>query len=104
LAAVVLVLVVGASASHFHARPLVLTIAFLGVNYAGLCAYEAGRIPLRRLFWLVPLYVVWTNSHGGMLGGLATMVLALVGWAGCRVIGWPSPLRDWRQLAGFAGL
>src|SRR5947209_20085545 len=73
LTAVLLVLALGASASHFHVRPHLGTMVFLAVTFAALCDFEAGRVSVRRLFWLVPVYVLWTNVHGGMLGGLGTM-------------------------------
>jgi hypothetical protein len=103
LAGLVIVFVVAASASHFHARTHLATIAFLGISFAWLCDFEAGRITLARLFWLVPLYVLWTNLHGGMLGGLATMVAALGGWLLLGLLGWESPVRSWRT-AGILGL
>src|SRR5439155_17102452 len=73
LALLVVVFALFASAYHLHPRPHLVNIAFLGLTFAWLCDFEAGRIPLRRLFWLVPLYVVWTNIHGGMVGGVGTL-------------------------------
>src|SRR5947209_6338354 len=78
--------VVAASASHFHARPHLATIVFLGLTLAYLCDFEAERIGPGRLFWLVPLYVLWTNLHGGVLGGLATLVAAAGGWLAFRLL------------------
>lgn len=104
LAALLVFVVVGASASHFHARPHLATIAFLGLTFARLCDFEAGRVSLAGLFWLVPLYVLWTSLHGGMLGGLATMVAALGGWGVYRALGWESPVAGWRTAAALAGL
>lgn len=102
LAAAVLVLTMAASSSHFHIRPHLITIVLLGWTVARLVDFEAGRIELRRLFWLVPLYVLWTNVHGGMLGGLATMGMALVGWCIAGLFGFPTPLRSLRQVGLFA--
>jgi hypothetical protein len=80
LAAVAVVLFLGAAASNLHARPHLLTIVFLGWTFALLNDFESGRIGLRRLFWLAPLFIVWTNTHGGVLGGLATLGLAVLWW------------------------
>ncbi len=102
LAAVVLVLAIAASTSHFHIRPHIGTILFLGCTCAFLCDFEAGRIELPRLLWLVPMYLVWTNVHGGMLGGLATLVLALAGWTAYRLLGLESPLTGYRQAFAVA--
>ena len=74
------VIVFAASSNHFHVRPHIATIALLGVTFALLSDFEAGRIPLGRLFWLVPLFIIWTNWHAGVLGGLATLALASIGW------------------------
>src|SRR5262249_17515650 len=73
-------LAMGASAYHFHPRPHLINLVLLGWTFARLCDFEAGRIPLRSLFWLVPLFVVWTNVHGGMLGGVGTLAVATAGW------------------------
>jgi hypothetical protein len=87
-----------ASIYHFHPRPHVFTIVLLGWTFAQLIDVEAGRIPLRRLFWLVPLFVVWTNLHAGMVGGVATLGLAVAGWGLAWLLGAGSPIRSVRQL------
>ena len=104
LAAVVVGLTVAASSSHFHIRAHIGTIVFLGVTFAFLCDYEAGRASLRRMFWLVPVYLLWTSIHGGMLGGLATMGFALAGWCGYRVLGRASPVTGFAGALAFAAL
>jgi hypothetical protein len=43
--------------------------------------------------------VLWTNLHGGMLGGVATMGLAVAGWIVAKWIGWPTPIANYRQAA-----
>jgi hypothetical protein len=98
LAVAVMVLCLAAGSSHFHVRPHLATMVLFAATFAWLADFEAGRIGLRRLFWLVPLYALWSNLHGGMLGGLVTLGLALAGWAAARGIGWESPLKRWRQL------
>ena len=104
LAASLVALALAASASHFHVRPHVLTLVFLGITFAALCDCEAGRLSPGQLFWLVPLFVVWTNTHGGMLGGLATLGLVVGGWAVAWLLGWPSPVNSVRRLAMLGGL
>jgi hypothetical protein len=83
--------VIGASSHHFHARPHILTILLLAWTFGRLCDVEAGRSPVRSLSWLVPVFVLWTNWHGGMLGGLATLLLTVAGWCTVPLLGWPSP-------------
>jgi hypothetical protein len=69
-----------ASTYHLHPRPHLATIVFLAWTFAWLCDFEAGRLGLGRLFWLGLVFVVWTNMHGGVLGGMATVALAGAGW------------------------
>jgi hypothetical protein len=101
LASVVLMLAIAASSSHFHIRPHIGTIALLAVMYGLLCDFEMGRIGFRQLLWLIPISIIWTNVHGGILGGLGTLVLAWAGWSAYHLIGWPSPLTGNRQILSF---
>jgi hypothetical protein len=79
--AVIVIVVIAASSHHFHARPHLASIAFIGVTMACLCDIEAGRASLARLLWLLPVLTLWTNLHGGVLGGLGTVLLAGAGWS-----------------------
>ena len=90
-----LVLLVGSP--QFHVRPLVLTIGLLAVTFAWLVDVEAGRKRLGQLWWLVPLFVLWTNLHGGVLGGMGTVGLCAAGWC---VLAWSA----WQQLPRRAGV
>lgn len=90
-----LALALAVSAGHFHVRPLLATLVLFAVMVGWLIDVEAERIPVTRLLWLLPLFVLWTNLHGGMLGGLATLLLAILGWGVWRAVGWPSPFRWW---------
>ncbi len=92
-----------AAGSHFHVRPHLFTLALLAFTAALLADCDLGRIPLRRLFWLVPLFVIWTNVHGGLLGGLATVAVVFAGWLIFWRMGMPSPL-DSRQKLGLLGM
>jgi hypothetical protein len=94
-------LTIAASIYHFHARPHIATIAFLGWTYAALCDFDSGRIGLGRLFLLVPAFILWTNTHGGMLGGLGTLGLAVLGWIGAWAMAWPSPVRGFRDVGSL---
>jgi hypothetical protein len=74
------VLTIAVGAGHFLVRPHIATLVFLGMTFAWLCDVDAGRIGLSRLFWLIPLFVIWSNWHGGVLGGLGTLGLTAAGW------------------------
>jgi hypothetical protein len=97
-------LAVLAAAYHFHPRPHLINLVLLAWTFARLCDFEAGRTSLASLFWLVPLYVLWANVHGGMVGGVATLAAAAAGWGLYRLLGWPSPLAGFRQGVLFAAL
>jgi hypothetical protein len=98
LAMVIVGLTLAASSSHFHIRPHIGTIVLLGCTVAFLGNFEAGRIGIGRLAWLVPLFLLWSNIHGGMLGGLATMMLAVAGWCAAKSVGQPSPITRYGQI------
>ena len=87
LAILLTVLTIAASAYHFHARPHLATIVLLGWAFARLCDFEAGRLSIRGLFWLVPVLAVWMNLHDGVVGGLATVVLVVAGWIAVAMVG-----------------
>jgi hypothetical protein len=97
-------LTVAASASHFHIRPHIATILFMGVTFGLLVDYETGRISCAKLWWLVPVYLLWTNLHGGMLGGLGTIGIAIVGWCAARALRLPSPITRWTQALWLMGI
>jgi hypothetical protein len=99
IAVLVVALACLASSYHFHPRPHLLTIALVGWTFARLCDVDAGRTSLASLLWLVPLYALWANIHGGMVGGVATIAAAAAGWGLARLIGRQTPLAGYRQLA-----
>jgi len=74
------------SSFHFFARPHLLTLVLLGWYFATLVDYEAERVTLRRILWLIPLTALWANLHGGVLAGIMTMGMAWLGWCVFRVI------------------
>jgi hypothetical protein len=65
---------------QFHTRPLIATIVLLGVTFGWLVDVENGSRRRGQLWWLVPLFILWTNVHGGVLGGLGTVGLCVGGW------------------------
>jgi hypothetical protein len=72
------VLFVGAF--HYFVRPHMFTIGFLGWTMMCVIDFERGRASAWRLAGLIPLYVLWVNLHGGVLGGTMTLGLAVAGW------------------------
>jgi hypothetical protein len=96
--AVVLAAGIAASSGHFHVRPLIVTIAGMAILGVYLTDVENGTIPVGRLAWLVPVFWLWANIHGGVMGGLATFALAIGGWVAFRFIKAPSPIVDVRAF------
>ena len=99
-----LLLALAATANHFHARPLLFTMIAMAWTMNRLIAFEAGRIGLKSLAWFVPAFTLWSNIHGGMLGGLGTLGFAIAGWTAFRLLGWPSPIDSVRSLIGLSAI
>jgi hypothetical protein len=93
-----------ASSHHFHPRPHLLTIVLMGWTFARLCDWEAGRISTGRLFWLVPLFLLWANVHGGMAGGVAMLAVCVVGWTLAGWTQWCGPVASRWQLVMLVAL
>jgi hypothetical protein len=93
-----------AAGFHFYIRPHLATIAFSAILMAVLVAFDRGRIPLKALIWLAPLHVAWTNIHGGMLGGVATLGLAALGWGTLFLLKKDPPLKSWRSVGALAAI
>ncbi len=103
----VVLLAVAASAGHFHARPHLISLAIFSGMFAFLLRVDGGKSPMRSLWWLVPMLVVWANIHGAVLAGYGTIALALLGWSAFRVLGLPSPIqgsRDWWTLVSVGSV
>ncbi len=130
------VLIVGGclfvGAFHYFVRPHMFTIALLGWTMMCIVDYERGRCSEWRLAALIPLYMLWTNLHGGVLGGTMTLGLAVGGWGLLFLasrVGWASranhgtgenpetramtgtarqdngsPIRDWRTAFLLVGI
>lgn len=102
--AVLVAIVMAAASSHFHVRPHLGTIVLLGFSFALLLDLEAGRRGLWSLLLLPPAFVLWTNIHGGMLGGVCTVGMASVGWCLLRAVGKASPVNGIREAAVVVGV
>jgi hypothetical protein len=79
VAMAVALLGVGGSSMHFLARPHLLTLLFLSISVWAI--EEDRQRPSARIWWLVPLTVVWTNMHGGFLALIVVLALTTVGAA-----------------------
>lgn len=103
-AVALVVLAIGASSYHFMPRPHLVGLPLLALTVALLCDVEAGRASIARLAWLPACVLVWANTHGSALGGLASLLLVIAGWG---LLGGPlgarlrveSPVRSIRLVA-----
>lgn len=91
-------------AFHYFVRPHMFTIGFLAWTMMCVVDYERGRCTEWRLAGLIPLYVLWVNLHGGVLGGTMTLGLAVAGWGALFLANGRrqpadagrSPIKSWR--------
>jgi hypothetical protein len=104
LAAAVAAFALVCAGFHFYVRPHMATIVFMAVTTGAVVDFDRGRVGVGRLWWLVPLYVIWTNIHGGMLGGVATLGLAVAGWGVLFLVRLDSPVRSWGTIWSLVGL
>lgn len=82
------------SAGSLHVRPLLLSMAFFACAFVRLVDVETGHARMPTLAWLVPLFVLWANCHGAVMGGIASIWLAALLWLGAWLVGRASPVRD----------
>ncbi len=74
---IVALMAVGGASIHFLARPHLFTLLLFSLS---VWMIEADRRnPTSRIWWLVPIMVVWTNLHGGFLGMIALLGVTAVG-------------------------
>lgn len=79
-AALILTLIAtGACSIHFLARPHLTTLLFIPIVA---WTIEADRLRNTNKIWaLVPLFILWTNLHGGFLAGILLLGATAVGVA-----------------------
>lgn len=90
-------LAIAAAANHFHVRPHLLTALLMAVTMCHLMAVEAGRWSIRSLGLLIPVFVVWSNVHGGVMGGIATVGITFAGWLILFAMKYELPIRNVRD-------
>jgi hypothetical protein len=89
LAALIIMLAVGASSFHYHVRPHLVTLLLSAWLYGFLCDVDRGARPARSMAWIPLVMIVWVNLHGGAMGGIATLGLVVAGWIAAQA--WHSP-------------
>jgi len=103
LVTVIIALTLAASGINLLVRPHVVSILFIALIFSRLSDFEAGRIKFCSLLWFIPIFIIWTNIHGGVLGGLATLALMISGWTLARILKQDSPIQNYRQAVMLWG-
>lgn len=98
LGALVLAFSLAAASHNLHVRPHLFTLLFLAVMFAKLCDIDVKRGSYGSLFWLVPLFLIWVNIHGGVLGGLCTLLITVTGWTIAWRFGFKSPIQSFKWI------
>jgi hypothetical protein len=49
------------------------------------------------VLWLIPVFVIWSNLHGAVLGGLGTLALVAAAWTGQRFLRAAGPISNARD-------
>ncbi len=107
VAALMLVLAIGASMIHVIARPHVLSWLLAVIFYKLLDGSQSSSSKSRRLlFWTPVLMLFWVNLHGGFLLGFALMGITLLGgWTENLSSESPKVSASWlKHVAAAAGL
>jgi hypothetical protein len=60
------------------ARPNLVTILFTLIAARVVVLFHEGRLSRRATLWLLPLFAIWANTHGGFLAGFIVVGIALV--------------------------
>ena len=91
-------------AYHIHPRPHLATILLQGLTWGLIVDLETRQKPRAWSWLLLPIFILWTNLHGGVVGGIATWILCLAGWLAWYQFGQRSPLTSGRDAAMFTGI
>jgi hypothetical protein len=77
----VLLVMAGCNAAmiHYHARPHLLSLLWL--TLAGCVIARDREAPSARIWWLVPLMLIWVNTHSGFPVLIAVLALLAIGSA-----------------------
>ncbi len=104
LAAVLSGFAIAAAGFHFYIRPHLATIGFCLIVMMILIRFDRDRSSWRWLLWLIPLHIIWTNLHGGMLGGMFSVFLMTNCWIGLYLMGQDSPVKNRKECLMLFGI
>lgn len=81
LGGLILSLCIAACSHHFHTRPHMLSLLFFTITFIFIFDIDQNRKPYWLLYFLIPLYIIWTNIHAGVLIGILAVGFAHFLWA-----------------------
>lgn len=67
-----------AAGSTWGARPQMFSFLFASIFISVLAAYSERKPVGQRIFWLVPLIILWVNMHAGFALGLVLIALTIM--------------------------
>jgi hypothetical protein len=87
------------------ARPNVFSLFFVMLTARACEQFHQGRLSRKQTLWLVPLFALWANVHGGFVAGFTLLGTTLLVEVGLAVLS-PSPQRrsEARQRAAWLAL
>lgn len=88
LAALWTVIAIAGSSMAWVARPTVATLLFVMVTAAMMDRFHREKCTRRQTLWLLPIFAIWANTHGGFVAGLI-IVAATTVVEGCLSLGLP---------------
>jgi hypothetical protein len=65
------------TACSWVARPNLFTLLFVLLTFRVCEQFHQGRLTRRSTLWLLPLFAIWANVHGGFVAGLILLAAAL---------------------------
>jgi hypothetical protein len=81
------------------ARPNIFTLLFVPITARVCVLFHEGRMMRARTLWLLPLFAVWANCHGGFVAGLLMLGVALLVEGGLASAGPASQRQQARSRA-----
>ncbi len=70
------------------ARPKIFTLLFVMITAYTVDRYHRGKCTARQTLWLLPIFLLWANTHGGFVAGLIVLAVAICVEA-CLSVGIP---------------
>ncbi|MFO0938074.1 MAG: hypothetical protein U0798_16345 [Gemmataceae bacterium] len=83
-----------AEAFHDLIRPHMATLAFTAWTAVVLVDFDRGRRSVKGLSILIPGFILWTNLHGGVLGGMMMLGFCAAWWFAAFAWKRESPVRS----------